>query len=51
VEFQKGVKRAIPLTETSATEVKRKTSKWDERGGAAISNSTAVTSHSSSKPK
>jgi len=51
VEFQKGVKKSAPAADTSAPEVKRKISKWDERGSAATTNSTTATTHSSSKPK
>lgn len=51
VEFQKGVKKSAPSADVSAVEVKRKVSKWDERGSAATTNSTTATTHSSSKPK
>jgi len=51
VEFQKGVKKSAPSTDASAPEVKRKISKWDERGSTASTNTTTATTHSSSKPK
>lgn len=51
VEFQKGVKKSAPSADTSAPEVKRKISKWDERGSAATSNITTAAAHGSSKPK